>query len=67
MLWVGQTGLWAVPTWLVLSGLVWWFNPNYQACKGDLVMFEDQQLCLDTDADRIIYNDLFVEEDHTRE
>jgi hypothetical protein len=52
-----KNGVWAVPVWLVLSGLVWWFNPNYQACKGDLVMFEGQQLCLATDADQIIYFD----------
>ncbi len=52
-----KTRLWAVPSWLILSGLILWFNPNYRACKGYLVIFEDQQLCLETEADQIIYND----------
>ncbi len=49
--------VWAAPLWLLLSALILLFNPQFNTCKGELVLFEGQSICIQTDEDRIIYND----------
>ncbi len=48
---------WALPLWLVLSGFIAFFDPNFEACDGDVVQFENLQLCLETQEDWLRYYD----------
>lgn len=50
--------IWAVPLWLLLSGLFLWFNPKYEACAGDLAAWNEQEACLESEEDWIIFYDL---------
>jgi len=48
---------WALPLWLLLSGFVAFFDPNFEACEGEIVQFGELQLCLDSQEDWLRYYD----------
>ncbi|MCO6491630.1 MAG: WG repeat-containing protein [Phaeodactylibacter sp.] len=49
-----QHWLWALPAWLLLSGLLWWWQPAFELCDGQEVEYKEQRLCLRSDADRLL-------------
>lgn len=54
--WRGWT--WAAPAWLICSGIILAINPDFESCKGELLPFDDQMACIETDEDRVVYSDL---------
>ncbi|MCB0580416.1 MAG: WG repeat-containing protein [Phaeodactylibacter sp.] len=55
-----QHWLWALPAWLLLSGLLWWWQPAFELCDGQEVEYKEQRLCLRSEADRLLLGEFRV-------
>ncbi|MCB0595034.1 MAG: hypothetical protein KDD28_13155, partial [Phaeodactylibacter sp.] len=49
-----QSWLWALPAWLLLSGLLWWWQPGFELCDGEEVSYKDMRLCLRSETGRLL-------------
>lgn len=51
---------WVVPMWLVLSGLALWWRQERMECKGESVIFQDKEYCIENEQERAVFREMLM-------
>lgn len=52
--------VWAAPLWVLLSMVVLFFNPKYELCQGEIISYQDKELCLTRATDYLLYYEYLI-------
>ncbi len=54
--------VWAMPVWVLLTMVVLFYNPKYELCQGERILYQDKELCLTQVADYLLYYEYQIRE-----